>query len=187
MAQRFVKSGVDIVQYRFKSIPDRQALAVAGKLVKIVHRSKKILLINDRLDIGILSGADGVHLGEGDIPAIRARTLLGKSKIIGKTVHSRQEFRQSQREPVDYISLGPVYPPGIKHGMKAWGLGPIAALAGRSRIPVFVIGGITVANVNRIVRCGITRVAVGKALLAAGNIPETVRNFKEQICLKKSS
>ncbi len=187
LARAFVKSGVDIVQYRFKSVSDREALSVAGKLERIVHREKKILLVNDRVDIAGLSDADGVHLGEGDIPVNEARTILGKSRIIGKTVHSKQEFMRSQREPVDYVSLGPVYSPGIKPQVPAWGLESIAALTVRSRVPVFVIGGITPANVASIARRKITRIAVGKALLAAHNIPETVKNFKEQICLKKFS
>ncbi|MBN2483324.1 MAG: thiamine phosphate synthase [Candidatus Omnitrophica bacterium] len=185
LAARLTRCGVDIIQYRFKSIPDRTALEAAGRLVKIAGRYGKTCIVNDRADIAWLSGAQGVHLGQTDISSWMARRLLGKKKIIGRTVHSQKEFNEAQKEPVDYVSLGPVYPPGIKAHLPAWGLTSIARLVRKSRKPVFVIGGITPHNVYSIVEKKITHIAVAKALLQAKDLKKTVASFKEQICSRK--
>ena len=178
-------SGVDLFQFRFKQLSDAAALAIAKKLSKIIHKRKKIFIVNDRVDIAYLSGADGVHLGKGDIPSYSARVILGKRKMIGRTVHSAGEFAQFVKEPIDYISLGPVFKTKTKPHLVPWRIESIKRLLPKTRKLAFVIGGINVHNVSSLLINHIKNIAVCRGILLARKPKESAKSLKQ--CIKEVS
>ncbi|MCM8773519.1 MAG: thiamine phosphate synthase [Candidatus Omnitrophica bacterium] len=184
LATKISKSGADIIQFRFKNISDRLTLAISQKLSRITRKYKKIFIVNDRVDIAYLSNADGLHLGKDDIDVSQARKILGKEKIIGKTVHSKEELIRFAKEDTDYLSIGPVFKTEIKQALK-----PLGAIKLKNWIklinnkPLFAVGGINLDNINPLVKIGISKVCVCRAIILNGNIPTAVKEFKR--CLNQ--
>jgi thiamine-phosphate pyrophosphorylase len=183
LTEKLCQAGVDLFQLRCKNLPDREVLDLARALVKITANHNKLFIVNDRADIAKLAQADGLHLGEGDIAISDARELLGQDKIIGKTVHSAAEFTHSIQEPLDYLSLGPVFATKTKPELPPWGVEEAAQLSTKTRYPVFVIGGITEDNVSSLTDNGIHNIALCRGVLLSKDYRQTVTHFKQ--CLKK--
>ncbi|MCD6228777.1 MAG: thiamine phosphate synthase [Candidatus Omnitrophica bacterium] len=185
LAERLLNYGVDILQFRFKNLSDNLALRIAQKLSKIVHKRRAVFLVNDRVDIAYLSEANGVHLGKDDIPPRKARKILGKKKIIGKSVHSLEEFNQFKNEPVDYLSFGPIFGSSIKPFLPPWDGALLKKVIEKVKKKYFVIGGINLRNVNLVVGMGIRNIAVCRGLILSKDLRKTVSGFKR--CLKEVS
>lgn len=185
LASELSGAGVDLFQFRFKNTADNAALEIAKRLAKLIHRRQKIFIVNDRVDIAYLSGADGVHLGKGDLLPKYARTILGRDKIIGRTVHSGQEFNMCIREAIDYISLGPVFKTKTKPTLTPWRASSIARLLSKTKKISFVIGGITLDNVARLKDEQITNIALCRGILLSKNPKKAAQEFKK--CLLKVS
>ena len=185
LVNRLAKCDIDIFQYRFKSISDQEALATAKRLAKIIHKNKKIFLINDRADIAYLSSADGVHLGKDEIYVADARKILKKGSIIGKTVHSLKELDVFQKERVDYISFGPVFKTPIKPHLPAMKKNKIKNILKKIHKSVFAIGGINQYNSGFLSDLGIHNVVVCRAILNSKNPKKVSTQIKK--CLKKAS
>ena len=115
--EQALKGGVDIVQLREYSLTDSQLLAMAKEVRRLTIRNKALFIVNNRPDIALISGADGVHLGQDDLPLFEARKILGKGKIIGISTHGMDQARKAVKEGADYIGVGPVYPTQTK---KTW-------------------------------------------------------------------
>ncbi|MCD6583352.1 MAG: thiamine phosphate synthase [Candidatus Omnitrophica bacterium] len=185
LAERLLDYGVDILQFRFKDLSDNLALHLAKRLSKIVYNREAIFLVNDRVDIAYLSGANGVHLGRDDIPPGEARRILGKKRIIGKTIHSLEEFNKFKSEPVDYFSFGPVFRSPIKPYLPLWNKDSLKNTIRKVKKKYFVVGGISLRNINSVVRMGIKNIAVCRGLILSKDLKKTVRSFKK--CLEKVS
>ncbi len=161
--------GVGIIQLRDKISHKAQVLKSALKLARILNKSKTLFIVNDYIDVAILSGADGVHLGQEDLPLKQARLLLGKDKIIGISCHNLRQALKAQREGADYIGIGPIYPTTTKPEYRPIGLKVLRQLKGKIKIPYFAIGNVNEGNVGEIVAAGARRIAVSQAILKADN------------------
>ncbi len=140
---------VTLVQYREKTADDDGVkLAVVRRLCEICHRYDALLIVNDRVDLAIAANADGVHLGQQDLPVVEARRLLGPGRIIGRSTTSAQEMQRAVEEGADYIGVGPVYPTPTKPDKQAAGLDYVRYAATKSPIPWFAIGGIDINNLG---------------------------------------
>jgi len=164
IVSKIKSSGVDIIQFRDKESKKEDILRNAFLIHKLLLNTKKLFIINDYLDVAKLVDSDGLHLGQADTSIEIARRVLGKDKIIGISCHSLKQALQAQSRGADYISIGPIFATPTKPEYKPIGLNPIKALKGKIKIPFFVIGDITLNNINRILSAGAERIAVCRAL-----------------------
>ena len=184
VTREIINAQPDLVQLRCKNLPVNEAIQESLTLSRMAkkHTATKFL-INDRVDIAKAVGADGVHLGREDLPSPYARKILGKKALIGKTVHSSQELKTTLTEPVDYISIGPVFKSRLKNHLKPLGIKKTNRLLNRlktnRKISFFVIGGITVKNVCLLIKEGITNVAVASDIISCSDPKRKIREFKE--------
>jgi len=162
-----LKGGVDIVQLRSKTLSDGALIRLGKKIRRIAAKHKKLFIVNDRLEVALAVNADGVHLGQRDLPLGEARRILRqrkKSLILGKSTHSLKQALQAQREKADYIGVGPIFKTPTKPGRKAVGLRLIDQVKGRIHIPWVAIGGINDHNAFLVAGRGAKRIAVVRAL-----------------------
>jgi len=139
-----------------------------------------MFIINNRADIAYLVGADGIHLGEEDIPIHLARKIL-PNKLIGKTVHSLEELENSQKENIDYLSLGPVFRSQTKPNLKPLGLKKLKNMIKYIRFPFFVIGGINVNNLDKLKKLGRINIALCEGILSSPDPVQMAREIKETL------
>jgi len=178
-AKKLTNAGCDIVQLRDKDSTKELILKASTSLRQQLSKTNTIFIVNDHLDIAKITDADGVHLGQGDIPLQIARKILGKDKVIGISCHNIKDALQAQNEGADYISIGPIFPTPLKPRRKALGIKLLKTCQKVIKIPFFAIGGINMNNVNRLESEGIRRVAVCRGILREKNIRSTVKNFKK--------
>jgi thiamine-phosphate pyrophosphorylase len=162
-------AGVDIVQLRDKELPDRELLARAAIAREATHAAGALFVLNDRPDLAMACGADGVHVGQDDVPATVARRIVGPEALVGLSTHAPEELAASAGEPVDYVSAGPVEPTPTKPGRPGTGLDYIRLAAERSPHPFFVTGGVSPATLPAIAAAGATRFVVVRALTEAAD------------------
>jgi thiamine-phosphate pyrophosphorylase len=160
---------VDLIQLRDKIREKSEVSSFALKLAKHLESSRIIFIVNDYVDIALACGADGVHLGQDDMPIKKARAILGKDKIIGISCHCLSDALKAQKEGADYIGIGPVFATVTKPQYKAIGLETLAQLAGKIKIPYFAIGDVHEGNIKDILSSGAKRIAVVRAILEAKN------------------
>ncbi|MBT8225018.1 MAG: thiamine phosphate synthase [Dactylosporangium sp.] len=161
-----IAGGVDTVQVRVADeTTDRDAYDLAGQVLALCREHQVPCLVNDRLHIALAVGADGGHVGAGDLPVTAARRVLGPDAVLGATARTPQEARQAAADGASYVGVGPVYPTSTKHGLPD-PLGPegLRAVTGAVTIPVIAIGGITVAVVGHVRAAGAHGVAVVRAI-----------------------
>lgn len=160
-----VAGGVTLVQVREKH-NDIQSFIAHADMVKTLLSSTDVpLIINDRVDVALAVDADGVHLGQSDMPAELARGLLGKDKIIGLTVESLEELHLAQTLPIDYVGISTVFSTDTKQDTKhVWGISGLEEAMKISRIPVVAIGGINKTNVQAVNNTGVAGIALVSAI-----------------------
>ena len=177
--------GVDILQLRAKNLTDKELLDTACKLRKIIHKRKKIFIVNDRVDIAYLSKADGLHLGKNDIPPKEARKILGRKKLIGKTAHSLKELKSFQNENVDYLGIGPIFRTKTKPALPPLEEKQLKKMLKNAEKSIFAIGGINMYNISSLSKWGINNAAICRGIILNKDMKNTVRRIKE--CLAKAS
>ena len=175
--------GVDIFQLRANDIRDRLLLQLAVNLTKIIHKRKKIFIINNRADIAYLSKADGLHVGENDISPNEARKILGNKVIIGKTVHSFRELECFQKEKINYVSIGPVFKTKTKPALNALISEELKMMLMKTNKLTFAIGGINLYNMEPLLNNGIRNIAVCRGVILSRNLKTNINKYKK--CLKK--
>jgi thiamine-phosphate pyrophosphorylase len=184
LTHRCLAGGADCIQLRAKDIKDDRLFAVAVEFVHICIAGGALSVINDRVDVATAAGADGVHLGQNDLAVEQARKLALTPLIVGKSTHSAKELRKSCDEQPTYVSLGPVFATPTKPKMEPVGLGyvkhGIETLAG-SGIGHVAIGGITVDNVEDVLKAGATSIAVCSAVTEAKDSAAACRALKDKI------
>lgn len=162
--------GVSLVQLRDPHAKTRELVEQARALVRLLRPAGVRLIINDRVDVALAAGADGVHVGQSDMSAADARALLGPDRILGLSIGSLAELAASAPllAAVDYLGVGPIFPSGTKPDASA-PIGPagLAEIAARSSLPIVAIGGVTVHNTAEVLRAGAVGVAVVSAICAA--------------------
>ncbi len=147
-------------------------------------RGKTLFIVNDYLDIAVLSKADGLHLGQADLPLRQARSILGKDKIIGISCHNLRQALKAQKEGADYIGIGPVYATVTKPEYSPIGINILKQLKGKIKIPYFAIGNINKSNIRKIVSAGARRVAVCRAILGSKNIGGAAKELLVELNIK---
>ena len=173
-----IRGGARIIQYREKQANTRRMITVARALAEVCHQWGALFLVNDRLDVALAVAADGVHVGQQDMPVALARSLLGPEKLIGVSVQDERAMTEAAREGADYLSLSPVFTTPTKPDHEApLGLEGVRALAGRSRLPVVAIGGIDRTNAAEVIRAGAQGVCIISAVLGAHDPEQAAREL----------
>lgn len=167
-----LEAGVRLLQYRPKDDPDlddRRRLEEARSLRLLCRQHGALFLVNDRLDLALAVEADGVHLGQGDLPVGVARRLLGPELLIGCSTHEPRQLQRAVAEGCDYVGVGPVNATPTKPGRDPVGLAYVSHAAAHAPLPFFAIGGIDASTLPSVVAAGATRVAVVRAIGAAAD------------------
>ncbi len=175
-----LQGGLTLVQYRDKEADDQIRLETADKLCQLCHHYKALFIVNDRVDLAVAVNADGVHLGQQDIPFAIARQLLGAQRLIGRSTKNPDEMQRAIQEGADYIGVGPVYETPTKAGRSAVGLDYVRYAADHATIPWFAIGGIDANNLSEVLAAGADRVAVVRAIMQAEQPTDTTRYLLNQ-------
>ncbi len=171
-----VQAGVSCVQLREKTTDTRTFFARALELKAILAPARVPLIINDRIDIALAAGADGVHIGQSDMPYEHARRLMGSKAIIGLSVESWEDVVVAQDLDLDYIGVSPVFATPTKTDTKEpWGLSGLARIKGYSRHPLVAIGGLDSVNSAQVIQAGGDSVAVVSAICSAKDPFEATR------------
>jgi thiamine-phosphate pyrophosphorylase len=176
-----LQGGLTLVQYREKTADDAVRLAHAQKLRQLCHHYGALLIMNDRVDLALAVDADGVHLGQQDMPIALARQLLGPQKIIGRSTTNPQEMQRAIAEGADYIGVGPVYETPTKADKAAAGLDYVQYAAKNASIPWFAIGGIDPNNINDVLNAGAERVAIVRAIMQSEQPTLVTQYFLSQL------
>ncbi len=174
-----VEGGVTCVQLREKSAGTREFLALARELTAVLAPLRVPLVINDRVDIALACGAQGVHLGQGDMPPHEARRLLPAGSIIGWSVETPGDVAASAALPVDYLGVSPVFATPTKTDtLTPWGLDGLASVRASTRLPLVAIGGLDAGNALQAIRAGADGIAVVSAICAADDPRAAARALK---------
>ncbi len=175
--KELVRGGATCVQIRDKQTPLPELLKDLVRCVDYAKEHGVLLIVNDRCDLALSSGAAGVHLGQEDLPPHAARRLLGAGRVIGHSTHTLTQVRQSRYLPVDYIGFGPVYPTSTKENPSSVvGLSGLRAACRIARVPVVAIGGISLERLPEVLEAGAAGAAVISALMGA---PDLARRMAE--------
>jgi thiamine-phosphate pyrophosphorylase len=166
-------------------MPGDALLATAAAVVQLAHQHRARVIINDRADIACLVGADGVHVGQDDLPPPAVRALVGDQAEVGLSTHTRDQIERALLEPVSYVAIGPVFGTATKAtGYARIGLEIVRDAAARTRakgLPVVAIGGITLENAVSVLEAGAASVAVISDLLTTGDPEARARAFVERL------
>ncbi|MBN2270191.1 MAG: thiamine phosphate synthase [Sedimentisphaerales bacterium] len=177
-------AGADCIQLRVKQMADGELFAVAGAFVRICKDAGTLSIINDRADIAVAAGADGIHLGQSDMAVAAVRRLQSAPLIIGRSTHSLVQLRTACDEPITYASLGPVFATATKPAAEPVGIEYVRQAAQELRgrgIASVAIGGIGPGNVQAVLSAGADAVAVCSAVTAAGDPAAACRELKSKI------
>ena len=175
-----VSCGVRVVQYRNKNAETRSIYEEAVRLREICRDSDTIFLINDRVDIALAVEADGVHLGQSDMPCLAARKLLGPEKIIGVTVHNLAEAQQAESIGADYLGVSPIFETATKTDAgKPAGIRLIEEIRAEVRISLVAIGGINHSNASEVIKAGADGLCAISCVVAKENVKDEIIKFQE--------
>jgi len=176
ITEKLCAGGAKILQLRAKDLPSRDFLVLAQEVRKICRRSGCLLIVNDRADIVLAVDADGVHVGQEDLPLKAARKVLGPNKIIGVSTHDLQQARAAEHDGADYVGFGPMYGTTTKAtGYTARGLDQLREIRAMVRLPIVAIGGITTERALATLTAGADAVEMISDLVLAKNIIAKVR------------
>jgi thiamine-phosphate pyrophosphorylase len=182
IARRAIAGGADVIQLRDKTCGARELLRIGTVIREITGKTGTLFIVNDRLDVALACGADGVHLGQGDLVAAIARQLAPSGFIIGVSVRTLVEALQAEKEGADYLALSPVFHTASKYDAgPGRGLKVLQEIKRNVAIPVIAIGGITTGNVNDAIKAGADGIAVISAVVGSHDITTAAKEFKEII------
>jgi thiamine-phosphate pyrophosphorylase len=174
LLDRALSAGVKAVQLREKDLDIRALAELTSELLALTRKHDSLLFINDRVDLVLALGADGVHLRSDSMPVEAARRVLGPDRLIGASVHNVAEVLKAEADGADFVVLGPMYDTPSKRAYgDPMGLGPLEQASQQSRIPIFAIGGISLPRVHEVRRAGARGVAIISAILEAADIELT--------------
>lgn len=173
-----VQAGTKIIQYRNKKAQTRELFEEATELMKKCINS--LFIVNDRIDVALALDADGVHLGQEDMPYRAARKLLGKDKILGITVHNIDEANEAYRAGANYLAVSPIYKTKTKHDAgKPIGLELIESIKKDLNIPVVAIGGIDLTNAVEVISAGADSLCAISAVITKDDVKKEIEKFQE--------
>ena len=180
MTRKVLMKGVHWIQFREKEKSRRKICEKAISLRRLTKNYDAVLIVNDFPDIAMCSGADGVHLGQDDLPLKEARKIMGRNRIIGISTHSLEQATVAEKDGADYIGFGPIFPTLTKDAGRPKGIDMLREVKRQVSIPVVAIGGINLANISSVLQTGIDAVAVASAILT-GDIEENTSRFMDYL------
>lgn len=160
-------ASADVVQLRDKTAGDAEVLEAAAVFRRVCDDAGALFVLNDRPDLAVEAGADGVHVGQQDAPPDEARRVVGPDLLVGRSTHSARQIDRSADEDVDYIAVGPVHATPTKPARPAAGLGPVRHAAQHAAHPWFAIGGVAPETVDEMLEAGARRLVVVRAVTEA--------------------
>ncbi|MBM3251296.1 MAG: thiamine phosphate synthase [Candidatus Omnitrophica bacterium] len=178
IARQAISAGADIIQLRFKNGFTIDKLRLA-QIIRKLSLGKSLFIVNDHIDIALAVGADGVHLGQDDLPIEIARKILGRPMLIGISCHSLKQAKEAEHRGADYIGVGPVFLTSAKPKLHPIGPKVLAQIKKNIRIPFFAIGGIKQNNLKQILDCGVKKVVIGSAVCKSKTVNKTIQEFKK--------
>ncbi len=177
-----LRGGAQIVQLRLKDAGDDAIVGAGRRMLAACRKHDALLIVNDRPDLAVEIGADGVHVGQDDLPVGRARAIIGPNRLLGLSTHTPAQVDAASADPrVDYIGVGPVNATPTKPGRPAVGLKLVRHAAARARMPFFAIGGIDTGNAAAVVAAGARRIAVVRAITEAKDPESAGRALREAL------
>ncbi|MEF9425867.1 MAG: thiamine phosphate synthase [Candidatus Mariimomonas ferrooxydans] len=176
IARQAISAGVRTIQLREKNMSRKALYLEAASLRSLTSGHRATLIINDYVDIGLAVNADGVHLGQDDMPIKEARKMLGKNKIIGISTHSLKQALSAQKAGADYIGFGPIFSTATKNAGVPKGINSLTEIRRHITIPVIAVGGITIKKTPAVLKAGADAIAVASGILS-GNIMANVKKF----------
>lgn len=177
-----LRGGVGIVQLRLKHATDQEVVSTSRRFARVCAAHGALFILNDRPDLVAEAEADGVHVGQDDMPLEQARALVGPERLVGLSTHGKDQVDAAgATEAPDYIGVGPVYETPTKPGRAAIGLDVVRYAAAQSTVPFFAIGGIDEGTVGDVVAAGARRVAVVRALVDAADPEQVARHLREAL------
>ena len=184
--EKSIKGGIDIIQLREKHKYEKTILALAKEIKKLISGTEVLFIINDRVDLALAADADGVHLGQDDMPIEEARKITPNGFIIGLSTHSATQGEDGLNSSVDYLGVGPVFLTPTKPDYKAAGLEYVTwANKNMKDKPWFAIGGINEENIKEVVNAGASKTAIVRAVMNSKDPYNTVKLLKEKLSIKK--
>jgi thiamine-phosphate pyrophosphorylase len=177
LAEILLDAGVRIMQLRLKDSNGRDFLAAARTIAEMCRKRGATLIINDRVDIAMLSNGHGVHLGQTDLPLDAARRIAGPTMMIGISTHNLEQARAAESGGADYIGFGPMYPGGLRNNITGQGLDNLRTIRAAVKIPIVAIGGITESRVPEVLAAGADAVAIITDVVNAPDIAAKARSI----------
>lgn len=180
--KQMINAGVKLIQYRDKEKTIKQKFTEAKEIVKFCHDNGVKFIVNDYIDIALLVGADGVHVGQDDLPVSEVRKLIGDDKILGLSTHSIAQGEEANKdENVDYIGVGPIFPTTTKDTAPI-GLEYLKYASQNFTVPFFAIGGIKIdKNLHHVTQNGANGVCIVSEVVGAGSIKEKVEKINQKL------
>ncbi len=176
-----IRYGIRFFQVRDKTLPDGRLYRQLLKIRILCREAGASFVVNDRVDLALAVDADGVHLGQNDLPPSAARRLLGEEAVIGLSTHNWNQFRMGLEEPVDYLALGPIFPTGTKEdAAPVLGLELLCKASGVTELPLVAIGGISVDKAPGVWQSGARSVAVISDVAGAESPERRIRTYLER-------
>lgn len=174
--------GADVVQLRLKHTDGCEMLTLAKQMQKVADRYAKLFIVNDRVDVAVLAGADGVHLGQSDLPVKEARKLTGPDMLIGVSVTTPEQAVKAVADGADYVGVGSIFATKTKSDAKqCLGLDAVYRIKQVVDVPVVAIGGINRGNIQDVMRAGADSAAVVSAIMGAPDIRVAAHELKDLI------
>ncbi|GBE41574.1 MAG TPA: thiamine phosphate synthase [Nitrospirae bacterium] len=176
ITRQALSSGIRIIQLREKCVPKKDIYKEALAMRALTAKQRAALIINDHIDIALAVDADGVHLGQEDMPLIEARRIMGRKKIIGISTHTLGQAQKAEAEGADYIGFGPVFHTNTKDAGKPKGLKALQKVRAHIKIPIVAIGGITSSNIREVLMSGADAAAIASGILS-GSIKANTKEY----------
>jgi thiamine-phosphate pyrophosphorylase len=175
LARTLLANGARILQLRLKDYGSRDLLTIASAIADLCRAEGALFIVNDRADIARLAKADGVHVGQDDLPLAAARAVVGDQMLVGVSTHSVDQARAAEAGGADYIGFGAIYSGGLKNVANAQGLERLRAVRAAVKLPIVAIGGITEATAPEVLAAGASAVAIITDILRAPDLPTKVQ------------
>ncbi len=187
VAHAAIRGGATAIQFREKGARTRELIETGQELRGLTRAAGVPLIVNDRVDVALAVDADGVHVGQEDMPATIARRLIGEDRVLGVSATSLEEAVRGEQDGADYLGLGPIFPTSSKRdAAPPMGLDGLATVAARVGIPIVAIGGINGMNIESVIEAGADGVAVISAMVSAPDVEEAACLLRARVLAAKA-
>ncbi|MBN1587776.1 MAG: thiamine phosphate synthase [Candidatus Omnitrophica bacterium] len=186
LAHAALDGGADVIQFRSKLVSEKEFFQQAEKILQVCRKFDRPFVVNDRIAVALALGAEGIHLGQDDLPLEQARRLIGSKAFIGVSTHSLTQAQKAEEQGADYIGVGPVFSTPTKPSYEPVGLDLVRQVHQSVMIPKVAIGGIDLSNASRVVEEGARCIAVVRAVCAAADPSFAAKELKNLLRIPHS-